>query len=180
MAIRYALFRLETLSLPIPTAIGVMTILVPFLAAAVIQRAIAAARGVGPRPAWLGTLVFTLSVLETVLATLAGSHLIPVSGLRCALDDRWQTLFQAMNGNAIRRVQDALGCCGLHSLDDMSWPFPANSTDARTCAALTGRTRSCFLQWRKEEQGVAGMVLVVVVMAFVWKVVYQWIGLWDR
>jgi hypothetical protein len=100
------------------------------------------------------------------VATLAGTHLLPVSGLQCGLDSQWQNLFQAANGNAIRRVQDALNCCGLHGLDDMAWPFHGNGT----CQALTGRTQSCFLAWRKEEQEVAGMVLLVVVMAFAWKV----------
>lgn len=138
------------------------------LAATVIQRAIAAAHD-GPRPAWIGTLVFSLSVLETALATLAGTHLIPVSGLQCGLDRRWQGMFQAKDENAIRRIQDALNCCGLHSLKDRAWPFPSNQNDASICQSLTGRSQSCFGAWRKGEQEVAGMLLLVIIMAFVWK-----------
>jgi hypothetical protein len=78
-------------------------------------------------------------------------------------------MVQAKNENSIRRIQDSLNCCGLHSLKDRAWPFPDNRNDASTCQALTHRSQSCFAAWRKEEQEVAGMLLLVVIMAFVWK-----------
>jgi hypothetical protein len=48
----------------------------------------------------------------------------------------------------------------------MAWPLPGNDT----CQAQTGRTQSCFGAWQKAEQEVAGMLIIVVVMVFAWKV----------
>jgi hypothetical protein len=117
----------------------------------------------------MNVLVLTLSILETVLATLAGTYILPVSGLQCGLDNRWQRMFKTKDQNAIRRIQDAFNCCGLHSVKDRAWPFPDDRKDANTCQAITRRTQSCFGLWRREEQGVAGMVLLVVIMVFAWK-----------
>jgi len=54
----------------------------------------------------------------------------------------------------------------------MAWPFPGGSTGPDACRVNYGRTRSCFEAWRGKEQMVAGLMLVVVVLVFMWKVVY--------
>ncbi len=111
-----------------------------------------------------------LSVYEAVLATLAGSHLLPVDGLRCGLDDRWRQLYRRKDALSIRKIQDTFSCCGLHSLRDMAWPFPEKHVAANMCQETYRRTRSCFAAWQGQERKAALLILVAVVMVFLWEV----------
>ena len=111
-----------------------------------------------------------LIIYEVVLATLSGTHIGPVNSLRCGLDDRWRNLYQNKDGDAVRRIQNAFQCCGLHSVLDMAWPFPGGGIGPDACRVNYGRTRSCFEAWRREEQMVGSLMLVVVISVFIWKV----------
>jgi hypothetical protein len=62
-------------------------------------------------------------VLETVLATLAGTHLAPTESPSRALRERWRKLYMAKDANSILRSQDACDCCGFRSPADMEFPF---------------------------------------------------------
>jgi len=79
-------------------------------------------------------------------------------------------LFRAKNGDVIRRIQDGLDCCGLHTKVDMAWPFPSKDNLADACIKRFERERNCFEVWRAEERGVAGMAVGVVVGVVVWKI----------
>jgi hypothetical protein len=79
-------------------------------------------------------------------------------------------MFGQKQENAIRIIQDAFKCCGLHSPVDRAWPFPGHGVEANACRVQYERERSCFDQWRTEEQLVAGMMLIVVILVFLWKV----------
>jgi hypothetical protein len=113
------------------------------------------------------TIIF---IYSTVVITLVGAHAAPPSGLDCGLHERWQKLFKSKNSDAIRTIQDAFNCCGLTNPQDMAWPFPDRSHDQHACESAFGRTNGCFSAWKAEEQQVAGLLIGVVAMVFVWQV----------
>lgn len=112
------------------------------------------------------TIIF---IYSSVVITLLGTHAAPPSGLDCGLRERWQTLYRGKN-DAIRKIQDAFSCCGLANPRDMSWPFPDRTHDAHACEKAFGRTSGCLGAWRAEEQQVAGILIAVVGMVFLWQV----------
>jgi hypothetical protein len=119
---------------------------------------------------WYYATIILLFIYETVVVTLAGTYIAPVDNLRCGLDDRWQDLFRKHNGKAIRRIQDAFECCGLHSTLDKAFPFPSKDVGVDACKKAFGRDVSCFASWREEERIVAGLLLLVVLLVVLWKV----------
>ena len=53
----------------------------------------------------------------------------------------------------------------------MAWPFQDGRNHAAdACAKMFGREESCFGEWRRDEQIVAGLLLIVAVGTFVVKV----------
>lgn len=122
------------------------------------------------RPYLLQVISAIFIVYETVLATLAGTHLAPPGSLDCALREQWLALFRAKDGSAIRAIQDRFECCGLGSTVDMAWPFPGAGHDAATCIAKYERTMRCLEPWRESERTVAGLLLAVALGVFVWQV----------
>jgi hypothetical protein len=114
------------------------------------------------------TLIF---IYSSVVITLAGTHAAPPSGLDCGLHERWQALFKHKNAEAIRKIQDAFKCCGFANPRDMAWPFPDKSHDAHACeATYSERTTGCLGAWKAEEQQIAGLLMAVVGMVFIWQV----------
>lgn len=112
-----------------------------------------------------------LLIYSTVVATLAGTRIAPVGGLRCSLLERWQDLFRAKDADSIRAIQDGLECCGFSSVRDMAYPFPNSSNGgAKACAQTYGRTESCIDGWRWAERMCAGMMVGVAAGVFVWMV----------
>jgi len=105
-------------------------------------------------------------IYETVVATLALTHIIPPSALGCELANNWQKLYQGKDKKAIIAIQDSFNCCGLNTVADRAFPFGNPST----CAADYGRSKSCFGEWRKAEQVDAGLLLLVAVVVFIVKV----------
>lgn len=122
-------------------------------------------------------LVYGLVVATTVLATLSGTYLAPADSLNCTLHEQWLALFRTKNGKQIRTIQDALQCCGFRSVYDMAWPFPqpnGGRTQRSTCAKTYERTAACFAGWRKEEQKMAGLLIMVCVGA--WACQVSWLN----
>jgi hypothetical protein len=62
-------------------------------------------------------------VLETALATLAGTHLAPTESPSRPPRDRWKKLYMGNTPNSILRSQDVCDCCGFRSPADMEFPF---------------------------------------------------------
>lgn len=112
------------------------------------------------------TIIF---IYSTVVITLLGTHAAPPSGLDCGLHERWQKLFKNKNSDAIRTIQDAFNCCGLTNARDMAWPFPDKTHNADACETAFGRSNGCLVAWKAEEQQVAGVLIVVVAMVFIWQ-----------
>jgi len=105
-------------------------------------------------------------IYETVVATLALTHIIPTDALVCGLGDRWLKLFKAKDGDAVRAIQDSFKCCGFKTTKDNAFPFGQPSD----CSEIFGYTRSCLKAWRKAEQVNAGLLLLVALVVFVLKV----------
>jgi hypothetical protein len=171
--ISYSYSQIRFLSLPIPQALGLVTIVLPLITGISTRGAYGLIRRSSknekcqlavPLIAIIGLQV----IYETVVATLALTFILPPSALGCGLDSRWTNLYRSQNEKAIRAIQDSFNCCGLRSVKDKAWPF--NSTGISPCAKYTGRTKSCFGDWKKAEQTNAGLVLLVAVVVFVLKV----------
>ena len=113
------------------------------------------------------TLIF---IYSSVVITLLGTHAAPPSELNCGLRERWQTLFRQKDAASIRRIQDAFNCCGFANSRDMAWPFPDKTHNADSCENAFGRTAGCLGAWRGEEQRIAGILMGVVGMVFIWQV----------
>jgi hypothetical protein len=180
----YALHKMRALHLPIPTVLGAFTLVLPAITGLVLETLTSSANSTdqsgkavvkwspkfGTRASLSQYAIPLLFVYETVLATLAGTYLAPVSGLRCGLDERWRDLYKAKNEKAIRRIQDAFNCCGLHSRVDMAYPFPSKERLADACLKMYERKSNCFEAWRGEERGMAGLILAITAGVAVWKV----------
>jgi hypothetical protein len=111
-----------------------------------------------------------LLIFETAVATLSGTYIGPPGTLSCGLDERWRYLFQGKHADSIQRIQNAFECCGLHSPRDKAYPFPSHDVGIDACQRRYDRTKSCFADWKAEEQLVAGLMLLAVFLVFVWKV----------
>jgi hypothetical protein len=109
-------------------------------------------------------------VYESVLATLAGTHISPPGSLTCALREKWQGLFQRREDACIERIQDAFNCCGFMSTLDMPFPRQDATHGNDACMVRYERDQACFEPWREEERKVAVMLLVVPMAVFLWKV----------
>jgi hypothetical protein len=171
----YALHSSHVYSLPIADILGGLSVALPALAGVALETVISlnerlAAKGQLQTSRIFQITVVAFLVFETVLATLAGTHISPPGDLDCALRERWQSLFRTKDGESIKRIQNRFACCGLGSTKDMAWPFPGNGRDVDACMVRYERTESCLGAWREEERKVAIMLLVVPVAVFVWKV----------
>ena len=165
-----SLHKTLTLSLPIPKATPISALLLPLITGLSLRASqYLARRSQGP---FLSTntglllIPFLLIIYETVIATLSITYMAPINDLNCPLDQRWQQLFGKKDATAIKRIQDAHQCCGLHSTLDRAWPFQAQNRPASTCREMMGRDRSCLGTWRRDMQVAGGMVLFVAVMSF--------------
>lgn len=115
------------------------------------------------------TLIF---IYSTVVITLLGTHAAPPSGLDCGLHSRWTNLYRHKDAEAVRTIQDAFKCCGLQNAHDMAWPFPDKTHKATACEETYGRTNGCLVPWKAEEQRLAGVLMAVVGLVFLWQVCF--------
>jgi hypothetical protein len=79
-------------------------------------------------------------------------------------------LFRHKNADAIQKIQDAFRCCGFANSHDMAWPFPDRTHNQHACETAFGRNSGCLAAWKAEEQQIAGLLMAVVGMVFVWQV----------
>jgi len=112
------------------------------------------------------TIIF---IYSTVVITLLGTHAAPPSGLDCGLHERWQKLFNTKDKDAIKTIQDAFNCCGFANSHDMAWPFPDKTHGIHSCETTFNRLRGCSNAWKAEEQQIAGLLIVVVGLVFMWQ-----------
>lgn len=175
----YAYSQIHKLSLPIPEALAILTVLLPVITGLSTQaiRRILRTHTPQTRPTLLLLALLALQVIyETVIATLSLTHMIPGTALNCGLDTQWLQLYRSKNEGAIRAIQDTFRCCGLNTPVDRPWPFPRgspNSPDhigADQCKRLTGTNVSCVGPWRQAEQINAGLLLMVAFLIFLLKV----------
>jgi len=171
-----SLHKIRTLSLPIPTTLGAFTLVLPIVAGLTLELRVKSAGRTRQRGRqqtlrrWYPLMLFILVVYETVIATLSGTYIAPDGALDCGLQERWRNLWRLHNADAIRSIQDAFQCCGLRTSVDMPWPFPNKNTDVHECARRLGTDKSCFEDWKRDERLVAGLMLAVACLVFIWKV----------
>ncbi|TKA83405.1 hypothetical protein B0A55_00333 [Friedmanniomyces simplex] len=171
----YALHSSHVYSLPIPDIICALTLALPPLAGIVLETVLSLHDSLAQKGQVQTSRIFQITItafliFETVLATLAGTHISPPGSLDCALRERWEELFRAKDGEKIVRIQDGFACCGLRSPRDMAFPFPDARHGSDACVVRYERAQACMDPWREEERKVAIMLLVVPLAVFVWKI----------
>ena len=172
--------NIRSLSLPISTVTATATIILPLLTGAGIYRAQTViarpnkSHGPNDFPFSWETLVVTmlLIIYDAVIATLSLTHMAPPGDLQCHLDRQWGQLYSDKDAEAIRRIQDAHQCCGLHRVKDKAWPFQDKNHGIDACVKMFGRQESCFGEWRRDEQVAAGLMLLVAVLTFLVKAIH--------
>ncbi|RDL36032.1 Uncharacterized protein BP5553_06644 [Venustampulla echinocandica] len=167
----YSFSKIRSLSLPIPEALALFTVVLPIITGISVQSAYGiiqrSTRKKKHQIAIPLIAVVGFQLYETIVATLALTHMLPPSSLRCGLETKWGNLYRSKNAEAIRRIQDSLNCCGLNSVRDRAFPFGSPSH----CDEVFGRSNSCFGEWRQQEQLHAGLLLLVALVVFAVKVV---------
>jgi hypothetical protein len=111
-------------------------------------------------------IITALLILETVLATLASTHLASTDSLSCPLQERWKRMYVNKDAARIQHIQDAFDCCGFRSPQDMAFPFPQGHQGAQTCVVRYDRHASCMEPWAIMERKVAVMLLLVPMGVF--------------
>ncbi|QIW97740.1 hypothetical protein AMS68_003258 [Peltaster fructicola] len=180
----YGLYSANDLSLPVPNILSALAVALPSLAGLALETSssMTSARRTNAsahvRPYVLQVVSAFFLIYETVLATLAGTHLAPVGTLDCALFKQWQHLFRIKDEQSVRRIQDRFDCCGYRSPQDMAWPFPQRNAgiDAGACVSRFQRSVACFEPWQEAERRVAGFLLAVALSMFIWQMLFLYIG----
>ncbi|KAL2043401.1 hypothetical protein N7G274_003707 [Stereocaulon virgatum] len=178
IAASIALHRVRSLSFPISTATSATTIILPAITGVTLRGAQLLIRGspgkrndvkvISSRSAII--LVFLLFIYNTFIATLALTYMVPPSSLKCNLEGRWAWLFSHKNAEMIQRIQYRHQCCGFNSVRDRAWHFPDARHAATACHEAFGRERSCFEGWRQDQQVTGGLMLLVAIVGFLFKV----------
>ncbi|KAK4464643.1 hypothetical protein QBC42DRAFT_262968 [Cladorrhinum samala] len=167
----------RTLSLPTPSLpLSTITTLLPFLS--LLSQHF---------PALQSPLFYLITILTTLHSSNLASARTGAQGPGsppCSLEARWAKMYSAHDADGIRRIQDALDCCGLRSTKDRYWPFPhggppappqnpPKKNDPGQCATQFKRSQSCLVPWSREmkrvQAGELGAVLAVgVVQVLLW------------
>ena len=79
-------------------------------------------------------------------------------------------MYQTKDVTRVRRIQDALECCGFRSVRDKAWPFPSKEHAVDECVRAYGRTKSCGGVWGRERRMVLGVMVGIAVGGLVLKV----------
>lgn len=161
--------------MPIPNVLSALTVALPPLAGIALESIVSFQHQLALKGKLQTSKVFqavnvVFLIYETVLATLAGTHIAPIGGLWCPLHDKWQEMRMSKDAKSIQRIQDAFNCCGFKSPRDMAWPFPNKTHGSDTCMVRFERDTACLEPWRMTERKIAIMLLVVPVAVFLWKV----------
>jgi len=159
--------------LPIPQALALFTVVLPLITGISTQGVYGLIQRSSKNKQYqltvplIAVIGFQL-IYETVITTLALTHILPPSALDCGLRDKWTKMFQAKDEDAIRTIQDSLKCCGFNTVKHMAYPFEGSK--ASTCAETFKRSQRCLEPWKQAEQANAGWLLLVAVIVFVVKV----------
>jgi len=169
----YAYSQIRFLSLPIPQALGLFTVVLPLITGISTQGVYGLIKRSSKGKQYQLTIPLVAVIgfqliYETVIATLALNHILPPDALVCGLESTWKKLYGDKNQKAIRAIQDSFECCGFRSVVDKAYPFTDHKPSP--CAEIFGRSRSCFGAWREAEQVNAGLFLLVAVIVFIIKV----------
>lgn len=173
---------MSRLSIPLSDGLAYATTLLPIVAGLLLEggydltrvqeRRRRRPRGDTTRPPLVivaNTLIF---IYSSVVITLLGTHAAPPASLDCALRERWTTMFSHKNVEGIRTIQEAFKCCGLKNSRDMAWPFPDKTHDAFSCEKTFAHTNGCLGAWKGEEQRMAGLLMGMVGLVFIWQVTF--------
>lgn len=153
-----ALIKVHNLSLPFPAAIPALNICAPILIALALPLCWKLKTTVKKHAIrlLLPYLASASSLAPFALLILSLVYGVPSNVQRCAADQQWLRLFEHKD-TSIRTIQTRLQCCGLNSMHDRAWPFPAHNVDARTCERTQGYTIACGDVWRREEATAAAL-----------------------
>ncbi|KAF2005124.1 hypothetical protein P154DRAFT_518682 [Amniculicola lignicola CBS 123094] len=175
----YAASQSSKLAIPIPSTLTGFTTALPIVAGVLLEagydltrrqeRRKGIAKGDTTRPPLViiaNTLIF---IYSSVVITLLGTHVGPTGDINCGLERSWRDMFRHKDDETIRTIQDAFKCCGLINSHDQAWPFPDKDHKADACEKQFGRTRGCFGPWRGTEQRMAGVLMGVVGLVFIWQ-----------
>lgn len=171
----YAYSEVRRLSLPISQILALFAAFLPIATGISLQSAhrllrIHAKKLGLTRPALYVILLMAIQLIyETVVATLALTHMAPASSLNCGLEEQWKRLWMSKDGAAIKRIQNRFDCCGFNSVKDRAWPFPDKEVDVEECRKRFDRTQPCAGPWRQAEQINAGLFFTVAAVIFVTK-----------
>ncbi|KHN98304.1 tetraspanin Tsp3 [Metarhizium album ARSEF 1941] len=155
------------LSLPISSAITILSILLPitaFLNAYIYPNLLRSSHtftsgDIFTRLAPIG-LQGLQAITTAVLATLLLGGVVPSPALEFLIDYGWDKLYQAKNADCIVLIQDTYNCCGLNSVDDRAYPF--HNVPGGTCAEIHGRTKACRQPWTGALRAASGIDFGVV------------------
>ncbi|KAK3345733.1 hypothetical protein B0H65DRAFT_525856 [Neurospora tetraspora] len=151
-------------------------------------------------PSLSQTLQTTQLTLSLILLTLATSSLtsapfssFPSSGLgsieQCALEQTWSHFFRSHDADSIRKIQDALQCCGFRNPKHMSWPFPSGRNGqpggggkgTEQCGTMwPERKEGCAKAWEGEFRGAMGGEIGVVAGVMLLQIVGWGVGRWMK
>ena len=133
-----------------------------------------AARGAPRRglPFAIPSPLALLAILDAILLTLAAADLRP-QVRTCLLETHWHNLFKAKDSATIKRIQDVLDCCGLHTTHDQAWPFPSRQHGADACVLRTARENPCEPGLARRESSAVGMLLTIAAIGLLGKVRYS-------
>ncbi|KAL1900570.1 hypothetical protein Sste5346_002293 [Sporothrix stenoceras] len=184
-----------SLSLPLSPVLTVLAIVLPVLSFANTIALPAALTATDNNDSL--TLVLTRRRPLLVASLLQGFHLIqlllaiilavfffertaPSSIRSCLLGTAWQHLFATKNAAALRRIQDALDCCGFNSVRDRAWPFAEHvgRGGGVACAERFGRTQACAAPWTAALQRTAGIEGGIAAAVFLLQVALYFAAPW--
>ena len=110
------------------------------------------------------SITYTLTIVLSIILTTSVTYLVPSDALRCQLGEQWGRLFHRKDINSIRTIQSNLRCCGLNSMRDRAWPFPANGIGAGECERTQGWSQRCLEGWTREERVTGCLIMVASVL----------------
>lgn len=155
----------QSISLPLRPSISVLAIFLPILASLNGLSYRHLRRNSLSSSSRLKQLApFVLQILQalitTILATILFETALPSQVTECMLDSTWTRMFRTHDAEGIRRIQDALECCGLNSVKDRAYPFPGMAPSS--CSQTYGRSVACREPWRGALRRASGTDLGVI------------------
>ena len=183
------LTQAESLNLPIPLHVLILSVLSPALPViAILLPALASSIHNRMRK---DTLEITLTTRDEnphritplarpVLAILALFDVALIASALTAINPRavevllkttWQELSRSHNAVAVRTIQDALQCCGFTTPQDHAYPFPDHNRNTYACVQTFKHDAPCQPKLKRETQTTLGAFVAVGAFALAVKAV---------